>query len=164
MEDYIAMKQRQQAEIDAFPFGCAFNEWQYKVMMEGWGLDPEADKDKIARVFSGTFVKKSDLETFREMMNRHDAEMRAAINADKTGKGWAYDAMKYELGNHEYYYSGEDAPVLAALGLKRSDLDADVELLETFNLAIRDYMCETSRAEDALYEQKLAKQKEAGND
>ena len=151
-ETYEQIKARHQKEIDVFPFGCAFNEWQYKEMMKGWGLDPETDKDKIARVFSGTFVKKSDLEAFREMMNRHDAELKAAIDADKTGEDFIYNAIKYELANHEYYYSGELSPVLDALGLRQSDVDQDEKLKNALEKATMDYMCETSRAKDEMFD------------
>lgn len=151
-ETYEQMKTRHQKEIDVFPFGCAFNEWQYKVMMEGLGLDPETDKDKIARVFSGTFVKKSDLGAFREMMNRHDAELKAAFTADKTGEGFIYDAIKYELANHEYYYSGDLDTVLAVLSISQSDVEQNENIKRALEKAELDYMCEMSRREDEMFD------------
>lgn len=46
MSKYTELKAKHQAEVDAFPFGFAFNNKQFNEMMEKWGLTPD-DTDKI---------------------------------------------------------------------------------------------------------------------
>ena len=43
---YLELKQRQQKEVNDFPFGFAFSNQQFKEMMEKFGLK-ETDTDKI---------------------------------------------------------------------------------------------------------------------
>ena len=45
---YLELKQRQQKEVNDFPFGFAFSNQQFKEMMEKFGLS-ENDTDKIRR-------------------------------------------------------------------------------------------------------------------
>ena len=56
MESYKEMKERHQAEVNAFPFGFAFSGEQFREMMEGWGLK-EDDTDMIYRIPGGGFVQ-----------------------------------------------------------------------------------------------------------
>lgn len=74
-------------------------------MMEGWGLNPEKDTDKLYRIPGGGFIQKKDHALISETTERHQAELQAAIEADKTGVGFIYEMFLFELDNHEFGYS-----------------------------------------------------------
>ncbi len=116
MNRYAELRKRQQAEFNQLPLGFAFSEKQFKEMMEGWGLDPEKDTDKLYRIPGGGFVQKKDHALLHEMTERHSAELKAAIEADETGEGFVYEMFLYELDNHEFGYTGDTEDALDALG------------------------------------------------
>ena len=88
---YKALKERQQQEINAFPFIWAFNESQLADGMRRLGLDPEKDKDKLCSIGGGGIIRKTDADAMRAMFDRHRRELQEAIAADKTGDGFIYD-------------------------------------------------------------------------
>ena len=55
---YSELKERQQQEINAFPFIWAFNESQLADGMRRLGLDPEKDKDKLCNIGGGGIIRK----------------------------------------------------------------------------------------------------------
>lgn len=116
MNKYAELRQRQQEEFDALPLGFAFSQKQFNEMMEGWGLDPEKDLDKILRIPAGGYVQKKDADLLHQTVERHDTEMAAAIEEDKTGEGFIYEMFLYELDNHEYGYTRDTEDTLDALG------------------------------------------------
>lgn len=116
MNKYAELRNRQQEEFNALPLGFAFGGKQFEEMMKKWGLDPEKDLDKIYSVGYGGYIQKKDAELLHKTRERHDAEMEAAIEADKTGEGFIYQMFLYELDNHEYGYTGDTEDTLDALG------------------------------------------------
>lgn len=116
MNRYAELRKRQQAEFNQLPLGFAFSDKQFKEMMEGWGLDPEKDTDKLYRIPGGGFVQKKDHALLHEMTERHSAELKAAIEEDETGEGFVYEMFLYELDNHEFGYTGDTEDAIDALG------------------------------------------------
>lgn len=116
MNEYAELRRRQQAEFDALPLGFAFSQKQFNEMMEGWGLDPEKDLDKILSIPGGGYVQKKDAGLLHQTAERHDAEMAAAIAGNTTGEGFIYQMFLYELDNHEYGYTRDTEDTLDALG------------------------------------------------
>lgn len=116
MNQYNALRARQQKEIDAFPFMFAFSNKQFEEGMIRLGLKP-TDTDKIYSIGGGGYIRKTDSAAMHEMLDRHAAEMQAAIDADETGEGFVKDMFLYELDNHEYSYTWDLEPTLDALGL-----------------------------------------------
>ena len=68
---YEILKNRHQKEFNQFPLGAAFNKKQFDEMMEKWGL-LSTDTDKILRIGSGCYIRKSDKEEFKALINRLD--------------------------------------------------------------------------------------------
>ena len=126
---YKALKERQQQEINAFPFIWAFNESQLADGMRRLGLDPEKDKDKLCSIGGGGIIRKTDADAMREMFARHRRELQEAIAADKTGDGFIYDMFSTELANHEYSYTMDLAEGIAACGLTVEQINADPALI-----------------------------------
>lgn len=135
MNKYAQMRKRQQEEFNALPLGFAFSNEQFEKMMIGWGLDPKKDIDKIFRIPGSGFVQKKDRALLHDTLNRHDAEMQAAIKEDKTGDGFIYEMFLYELNNHEYGYTRDAEETLDALGYTFEQLETDRKLAHGFKKA-----------------------------
>ena len=79
------LKRQHQAEYNAFPIGFAFSRDQFKSMMEAWGLT-EHDTDKIVSCGMGGYLRKTDVEAYKEMLTRFRAEEKALRKARKAEK------------------------------------------------------------------------------
>ena len=134
---YKELKDRQQAEINAFPFMFAFSNEQFIKGMERLGLKP-TDTDKIYSIGGGGYVRKSDYAELEAMTQRHRQEIRDAIAADTTGDGFIYDMFYYELANHEYSYTGDVTDAVNACGLTVEQLNANPALIKGLKKAADD--------------------------
>lgn len=139
MNTYKQLKDRHQKEMDAFPLGAAFSNKQFEEMMQKWGLTVD-DTDKICSIGGGCFIRKSDKETFFNMLKRFDDETQAAIAADTTGDGFIYDMFYYELANHEYCITYEYDETFDSLGLTEEEVNADKRLLHGLKKAEKAYL------------------------
>lgn len=136
MNKYSELRQRQREEVNALPIGFAFGDKQFREMMEGWGLDPEKDLDKIYKAGgTGGFFKKTDAQLIRDTFSRHEAELEAAIAEDETGEGFIYQMFLAELADHEYGYTGDAEDTLEALGYTWEQVTADKRLLRGLEMA-----------------------------
>jgi hypothetical protein len=96
MNSYEEMKNKHQEEINAFPFGWAFNQKQFEEMMAKFGLKAD-DYDKIYSIGNNGFIRKTDSDAMDEMFARHKAEQEKAIADDTTGDGFICDMFSFEL-------------------------------------------------------------------
>lgn len=135
---YKELKDRQQEEINAFPFIWAFNEKQLADGMRKLGLNPDTDKDKLCSIGGGGIIRKTDAEAMRAMFERHRRELQEAIAADKTGEGFIYDMFSTELANHEYSYTGDVTDAVNACGLTVEQLNANPALIKGLKKAADD--------------------------
>lgn len=126
---YSELKERQQQEVNDFPFIWAFNEKQLAEGMQRLGLDPATDKDKLQNIGAGGIIRKTDAAAMRAMFDRHRRELQEAIAADKTGDGFIYDMFSTELANHEYSYTGDVTDAVNACGLTVEQLNANPALI-----------------------------------
>ena len=139
MNAYQQMKDRQQKEFDAFPIGAAFSNQQFQQMMKKWGLTVN-DTDKICSIGGGCYIRKTDKEALRDLINRLNKEKQDAIAADTTGDGFIFDMFVYELANHEYCITYDLEDTLDALGLTAEQINADKRLTHSLNKAIKHYL------------------------
>jgi len=124
---YLTLKRKHQEEVNNFPIVFAFSAKQFEEAMTKLGLTV-ADTDKIYSIDGGGYIRKTDSETFSEMVERHDKEMKDAINSDLTGEGFIFEMFSYELSNREYGYTGDIEPTLDALGLTVEEIQANNKL------------------------------------
>lgn len=132
MSKYTELKSKHQAEVDAFPFGFAFNQKQFEEMMTKWGLAPD-DTDKIHSIGGGGYVRKSDSEAMHKMFARHELERKMAR---KHGDDYLFEMFNYELANHEYCITYELDDTLDALGLTIDEINADPMMADALKRAI----------------------------
>lgn len=134
---YKALKEKHQQEINDFPMFFAFNQQQFVEGMAKLGLKPE-DTDKIYKLgHTGGFYRKTDAMDLIELFNRHAQEEKDAIAADTTGDGYIFQMFNYELANHEYGYTRDPEPTLDAVGLTMEEIEANPALLHGWKKALR---------------------------
>lgn len=133
---YCELHEKQQAEIDAFPFMFAFNKKQFAEGMEKLGLKPD-DYDKIYSIGAGGYIRKTDAKAMHEMFERHANELREEIAKDETGEGFIYDMFLYELENHEYCITLSIESTLEALGITLDEINASAAMQHGFKKARR---------------------------
>ena len=133
---YQALKERQQQDVNAFPFFFAFNEGQFAEGMHSLGLSP-GEEGKLYRLGStGGFYRRTDSDRLHEMFDRHAAEMQAAVDSDATGDGFIYEMFLYELANHEFTYTNDLSDTLDALDLTSEEINADKRLQHGLRKAV----------------------------
>lgn len=111
-QEYLDFKKRQQKEFEDFPIAYAFNDKQLEEALEKLG----ATKEECVSVFGhGDIVRRQDAKNLVKLFTRHDKELKEKLKSDPE---FAYEAILYEMDNHEYAinWSG-DEDVLAALGI-----------------------------------------------
>lgn len=145
MNMYIEMKQRQQAEVNAFPMKFAFTQESLEQGMHELGLDPKKDMDKIVAIPGGGFIRERDKQAFLDLFARHDKEREEAIAADKDGTGYLYHMFRYELANHEYAYTRDVSDTLDALGYTLKEIAENHALTDAFLSARQDYLEEAKK-------------------
>lgn len=135
---YLKLKEKQQKEINDFPFGFAFSNEQFKDMMKKFGLK-EKDTDKIYSLGAGSYIRKSDSEAMEQMFARHRKEIENEIQNDKDGSGFIYEMFRYELSNHEYCVTYDIEPTLDALGLTLDEINKHQNLVMGLKKALDEY-------------------------
>ena len=131
MSKYSELKSKHQAEVNAFPLGFAFSEFQFNEMMEKWGLTPD-DTDQLYSIGGGGYVRKCDSAAMHEMFERHQAEHEAAMQDDE----YLFSMFNYELANHEYSYTYELDDTLDALGLTMDEINENPRMADALKRAI----------------------------
>lgn len=132
MSKYTELKAKHQAEVNAFPFGFAFNTKQFEEMMTKWGLTPN-DTDKIYSIGGGGYVRKSDAEAMDKMFERHALERKMTR---KYGDEYLFEMFNDELANHEYRITHDLTDTLDALGLTIDEINADPKMADALKRAI----------------------------
>lgn len=69
------------------------------------------------------------------MFERHEREMKEAIETDTTGEGFIFDMFNYELANHEYVITYNITDTLEALGLTADDINNNPLLAKGLKMA-----------------------------
>ena len=112
--NYRQTKDLIQKKFSDFPVKWAFNGTQLNEALKA--LEVESTKE-LFRVTGGGLIRKSDSEAFKKMLDDNDKLLTDFLNSTYEN---IFDAMVYELQNHEYIYTGEIQPALDALGIEYS--------------------------------------------
>lgn len=147
MNSYVEMKERHQKEVNEFPMKFAFSDEQFKKAMEELGLT-EKDVDKVIGIGAGGFIKKTDVNDYKEMGKRQFKEFWKAIQEDKIGDGFIKEMFLYELANHEYIITREIEDTLDALGLTDNDIRNNNNLRTGLLLAEKEYLEQYEKQEE----------------
>lgn len=128
MSAWKELREKQRAEVNAFPIHFAFGIDRIKQKIAELNLDPENYLDQIVGIGAGGFVLKDDYPALLDMFKRHKKEREEAIAADPTGDGTIYEMFYAELKGCEYGYTGIYDDTLEELGYSMADIEADPRL------------------------------------
>lgn len=116
METYAQQKKRHQDEISGFSgLFWAFSNKQLKE-----GLDKvKAEEKDIVSIGAGGFILRTQVKAFTDTLKRHEQERKDLKKDTKI----FFDALVYELNNHEYCITYNTQDALDSLGLTKEDVD-----------------------------------------
>lgn len=132
MSKYTELKSKHEAEVNAFPFGFAFNDKQFDEMMKKWDLKP-TDIREILSIGGGGYIRRDDSKAMHEMFERHESELKAAMQ----DYDFAFEAFSYELGNHEYCITQDVSDTLEALGVTAKEVTSNPTMYKALEDAIK---------------------------
>ena len=132
-QTHAGLKAKHRDEMNAFEgIFFAFSTEQFIEGMEKIGLQKDQTHE-IYKLMAGGFILKSRSKAFREMLDRHEVEMKAFRKDQKN----LLNALVYELRNHEYCITYDASDALRSLGLEHGDID-EVLLKKACKLALAD--------------------------
>lgn len=106
-------------EFDGLFF--AFNNDQLKEGLRKVGLK-EDETNEIVSIGMGGYLRKDKEEAFNNMLDRFDQERKDLRNNQKK----LFNALVYELRNHEYCITYDIEPALNELGLELKDIPKEM--------------------------------------
>lgn len=115
---YRELIEQQQARYSAFPHGAAFTEEQLKEEMKRLQVH---DRKELIGIGAGVFIRRTDLKEYTEMRIELSRERIKFLQVDEN----LFDALVYELGNHEYCVTYDDEEAVNALGLNIEEMDEE---------------------------------------
>ena len=148
-ETYQEMKKRWQEELKKIPKKFAFTDEQFKKGMKELGLN-ENDTDKIIGIGAGGFMKKTDVEAYKELSQKHFKEFWTEITKDAVGDKFIKNMFLYELNNHEYGYTNDITDTLMSLGLSDKDIKENENLRTGLLLAEKEIIEAQDEEENEL--------------
>jgi len=125
--DYKQFVEKREKEISKFPMAFAFNKQQLVKAMEK--LKVSSPKELI-NIPAGGIIRKKDIPEYKALVKKLNDENRKMMANDS----FLYDAMVYEMLNHEYPISLDITSVLDALGLSLKEFQTD-RVQKIFNKA-----------------------------
>lgn len=121
-QNYRALKRKHQQSLENFEgIFYAFSEKQFKEGLEKLSLS-EGDESKLLKLGTGSFILKDRASDFEKLMLSNERELKESLKNEK----FLLNALRYELSNHEYSYTGDIYPALSALSLKLEDVPCDI--------------------------------------
>lgn len=112
METYKEQKARHSKEFSAFEgIFFAFSNEQFAEGMKRMGLAVD-DYASLVSIGAGGYILKSKRDEFKALFNRQSQERKDLKKDEKK----LIEALIYELGNHEYGYTGDASDAVESLG------------------------------------------------
>lgn len=119
---YEQLKDKHREEMNSFKgVFFAFSNEQFAEGMKKLGLSIE-DTGKIFKTGFGGYILRDRHGAFADMLARFKRE-ESEFYADPKN---LYNAIVYELLNHEYCVTYDQSDALEALGLKAEDIDSEL--------------------------------------
>lgn len=115
---YRELIEQQQARYSAFPHGAAFTEEQLKEEMKRLQVH---DRKELISIGAGVFIRKTDITEYMNMRIDLNRERREFLQVDEN----LFDALVYELGNHEYCVTYDDTDAVEAIGFDYENEDEE---------------------------------------
>jgi hypothetical protein len=111
---WTELKDAGSKRINAFPIGFAFSQKQFEDVKIKLGV---TDTNDLCRTIGGGIIRKTDLPALKELLAAIEKEREDWLKIDEN----LIDALRYELGNHEFCYTGDTSDALDAVGVSMND-------------------------------------------
>lgn len=136
---YKQYKENRQKDFNKLPIYWAFGEQQFKELLQKLNLkDTPQDLKKLVNIGCGGLMLKSDLPLLKNHNQTYSSD--TLIFWLTHNFKFAYDALFYEMNNHEYYYTYEITDTLQSLGLSFEDIEKNAYLKLAYLRARKDYL------------------------
>lgn len=133
MNKYYEYKENKKNGINNFEgLFWAFNEEQFK---EGAKKVGATEQNKIVSIGAGGYVLKSRVKEFLKVMK----DLKTGLKTKLRAKSFFYDAMYYELCNHEYCITMDTTEALETLKIDEEWIEKN-KLTEIYKKAKKDAM------------------------
>ena len=134
METYRHMLKRHQSEFNQFPCFFAFNQSQFEDGKKHLGV---VEDDELYCGTGGMYYRRVDAKKLYEMVERNCRELNEALHNDDD---FLYEAVRYELANHEYCITEEWYETLESLNLDEKEVFSNERMKKICLKAMDDYM------------------------
>jgi hypothetical protein len=112
---YAELRQKQQKRVDDLPLGFAFSNKQFDEMIKKFDLE---EGEKVVSIGMGGYIRKRDVDLVEKVLKQNEEELDEFLKDEVN----LFDALVYELSNHEYNITYNQTSALKALGLDESTM------------------------------------------
>ena len=131
---YVEFKERKQEKINNFDMFFAFDNKQLENGLEKLNVN----KNEIVSIGMNGFIRKSDVQKFKNMLNNFKEEHKKNIKNDD----YVYHMFKYEMANHEYIITYDDEEILEVCNVNENQFIEDERMKSIYVKAKNDYIKE----------------------
>ena len=128
MNKYTELKDKHSKMVNEFPMAFAFSDKQFEEAKDKLGVK---SNDELLSIPSGGMIRKTDREAYTSLFRTINQEDNEAEKDDE----YLYQGFLYELGNHEYCYTGDPEQTLDCFGLTIDEVNSDERLKRIFKKA-----------------------------
>ena len=131
---YVEFKERKQEKINNFDMFFAFDNKQLENGLEKLNVN----KNEIVSIGVNGFIRKSDVQKFKNMLNNFKEEHTKNMKNDD----YVYHMFKYEMANHEYIITYDDEEILEVCNVNENQFIEDERMKSIYVKAKNDYIKE----------------------
>jgi len=130
-QTYMDIKNASQKELNNFPMFFAFNNKQFYEGIEKLGVKDY--KKELLKIPGGGFIRKVDGGKLAQMFKDQSNRLSKAIK----DREFLISALKYEMMNHECFYSYNFEPVINIFNLDLDNNKLHKECFATAKIALQ---------------------------
>lgn len=116
---YSEFLEKQREELDAFPKAFAFSSEQLEEAKRELGV---ASDDELSSLGCGVLIRKSDVESWKALMESWNKQRLEEVRADTTGKAFISDMFYDAISETETFIDGDFSYALAYAGIPETML------------------------------------------
>ena len=131
---YVEFEKRKQEKINNFDMFFAFDNKQLENGLEKLNVN----KNEIVSIGMNGFIRKSDVQKFKNMLNNFKEEHTKNMKNDD----YVYHMFKYEMANHEYIITYDDEEILEVCNVNENQFIEDERMKSIYVKAKNDYIKE----------------------
>lgn len=112
----------------------AFGKEQLTEALKKLNLTEAEFQEKYTGFFGGGAILKDKVQAYLDLCKKQNDELQELLKDPE----FCYEALYYELANHEFGYTGDETPALIVLGLTAEDICSNKVLNEAYCRAVSD--------------------------